>query len=240
MVLGAGKKFKRVKKGPKKEWVILWSALGPFSPYGISRSIICNITDKALPLRKLSTSMQQIPRIVKANRGYTELFCYQKTVVIYDLTFHFCSRFIDKRDRTYDQMIQAARSGKQNIVEGYVDRATSFEMALKLYNVARGSLAELREDYLDYLRVRGMRCWCDGSQQKEAMRRLAAEHSDSDFFLKLAESRNDETVANMILVLLYQADHLLYNFIQSEEKEFLDNGGVKERMYRARVKNRGC
>lgn len=183
--------------------------------------------------------MQQIPRIVEANRGYTKLLCYQKTVVIYDLTYHFCKRFIDIKDRTHDQMIQAARSGKQNIVEGYVDRATSFEMALKLYNVARGSLAELREDYLDYLRVRGMRCWGDGSQEKEAMRRLAVEHSDSDFFLKLAESRGDETVVNMILVLLYQADHLLYNFIQSEEKEFLENGGVKERMYNARVKTRG-
>ena len=177
--------------------------------------------------------------IVDSNRGYTKLLCYQKTVVIYDLTFHFCSRFIDKRDRTFDQMIQAARSGKQNIVEGYVDRATSFEMALKLYNVARGSLAELCEDYLDYLRVHNMCRWSDGSKEKEAMRRLGMEHADSEFFIKLAESRSDETIANMVLVLLYQADHLLYNFIQSEEQEFLKNGGIKERMYQARVKQRG-
>ena len=183
--------------------------------------------------------MQQTQHIVEENRGYTKLFCYQKAVIIYDLTFHFCKRFIDIKDRTHDQMIQAARSGKQNIVEGYVDRATSFEMALKLYNIARGSLAELREDYLDYLRVRGMRCWGDGSQEKEAMRRLSAEHSDSDFFLKLAESRNDETIANMVLVLLYQTEHLLYNFIQSQEREFLESGGIKERMYKARVKKRG-
>ena len=217
----------------------LWSALGRFSPFGINRSIICNITDKALPLRKLNTVMQQTQHIVDANRGYAKLICYQKAVIIYDLTFHFCGRFLDKRDRTYDQMIQAARSGKQNIVEGYVDRATSFEMALKLYNIARGSLAELREDYLDYLRVRGMCCWGDGSQEKEAMRRLAIEHSDSDFFLKLADSRNDETIANMVLVLLYQTEHLLYNFIQSQEQEFLKSGGIKERMYQARVKKRG-
>ena len=173
------------------------------------------------------------------NSNYSKLLCYQKAVIIYDLTFHFCKRFIDVKDRTHDQMIQAARSGKQNIVEGYVDRATSFEMALKLYNIARGSLAELREDYLDYLRVRGMCCWGDGSQEKEAMRRLSAEHSDSDFFLKLAESRNDETIANMVLVLLYQTEHLLYNFIQSQEREFLESGGIKERMYKARVKKRG-
>ena len=173
------------------------------------------------------------------NSNYSKLICYQKAVIIYDLTFHFCKRFIDVKDRTHDQMIQAARSGKQNIVEGYVDRATSFEMALKLYNIARGSLAELREDYLDYLRVRGMHCWGDGSQEKEAMRRLSAEHSDSDFFLKIAESRNDETIANMVLVLLYQTEHLLYNFIQSQEQEFLKSGGIKERMYQARVKTRG-
>lgn len=177
--------------------------------------------------------------IVDQNRGYTNLLCYKKSVVIYDLTYHFCARFIDKRDRTHDQMIQAARSGKQNIVEGYVDKATSFEMALKLFNIARGSLAELREDYLDYLRVRGMHCWADNSAEKDAMRKLGTEHSDSDFFLRLAESRDDETVANMVLVLLYQAEHLLYNFIQNKEQEFLKGGGIKERMYQARVKHRG-
>ena len=78
---------------------------------------------------------------------YTKLLCYQKAVVIYDLTFHFCNRFIAKSDRTFDQMVQAARSGKQNIVEGYTDATTSFEIAIKLYNIARGSLKELLEDY---------------------------------------------------------------------------------------------
>lgn len=177
--------------------------------------------------------------IVESNRTYTNLICYKKTVVIYDLTFHFCKRYIDVRDRTHDQMIQAARSGKQNIVEGYVDRATSFEMALKLYNVARASLAELREDFLDYLRVRELRIWENNSVEKEAMRKLSATHNDSDYFISLAVSRNDETIANMILVLLYQAEHLLFNFIKSEEELFLQNGGIKEKMYHARVKKRG-
>jgi four helix bundle suffix protein len=179
------------------------------------------------------------PNIVESNRGYTSLLCYKKSVVIYDLTFHFCSRFIDVRDRTHDQMIQAARSGKQNIVEGYVDKATSFEMALKLYNVARASLAELREDYLDYLRARGLRIWKDDSAEKAAMRKLSIEHSDSDYFIRLAESRSDEIIANMALVLLYQTEHLLFNFIKSEEKAFVGKGGFKERMYHARVKHRG-
>ncbi len=90
---------------------------------------------------------------INLNTNYHKLLCYQKSVVVYDLTYHFCSRFIDKHDRTYDQMIQAARSGKQNIVEGYGDMATSKEMGIKLFNVARASLMELAEDYGDYLRV---------------------------------------------------------------------------------------
>ena len=88
--------------------------------------------------------MNNDSRIVHSNRNYTSLLCYQKALVVYDLTYHFCERFLDKRDRTYDQMIQAARSGKQNIVEGVVDLSTSFEMVIKLLNVSRGSLAELR------------------------------------------------------------------------------------------------
>ena len=99
------------------------------------------------------------PNLITLNSDYKKLLCYQKTVVIYDLTYHFCSRFVSRADRTHDQMIQAARSGKQNIVEGYADMATSKEMGIKLFNVARGSLMELAEDYEDYLRVRNMRQW---------------------------------------------------------------------------------
>ena len=94
-------------------------------------------------------------RIIDSNTNYSDLLCYKKTVVIYDITHHFCKRFVEPRDRTYDQMIQAARSGKQNIVEGTIDKASSYEMCLKLLNVARGSLKELLEDYKDYLRVNG-------------------------------------------------------------------------------------
>ena len=121
-------------------------------------------------------------RIVQTNRNYTSLLCYQKSLVIYDLTYHFCERFLDKRDRTYDQMLQAARSGKQNIVEGTVDKSTSYEMMIKLLNVSRGSLAELKEDYMDYIRTRGLRLWEASSKEVEAMRRLGVEHSESHFF----------------------------------------------------------
>ena len=183
--------------------------------------------------------MNNDSRIVHSNRNYASLLCYQKAVVVYDLTYHFCERFLDKRDRTYDQMLQAARSGKQNIVEGYIDSATSAEVSLKLYNIARGSLAELREDYLDYMRTRACKLWADGSEEKEAMRRVGAEHNESDFFIRIAQSRSDEVVANMVLVLLYQADYLLFNFITHEEQRFLAEGGFREKLYNARVKSRG-
>ena len=93
--------------------------------------------------------------ILRTQTKWENLFFYKKTVVLYQLTVVFCKRFLPKYgDRTVDQMVQAARSGKQNIVEGLADGVTSTEMTIKLLNVARASLAELREDYLDYLRAR--------------------------------------------------------------------------------------
>ena len=178
-------------------------------------------------------------RIVQTNRNYTSLLCYQKSLVIYDLTYHFCERFLDKRDRTYDQMLQAARSGKQNIVEGTVDKSTSYEMMIKLLNVSRGSLAELKEDYMDYIRTRGLRLWEAYSKEVEAMRRLGVEHSESQFFVKLAVTRSDETVANMIIVLLHQAESLIMRYIRYAEVEFREQGGIKEKMYAVRVNARG-
>lgn len=172
------------------------------------------------------------------HRDYTRLLCYQKSVVVYDLTYHFCARFLDKRDRTYDQMIQAARSGKQNIVEGYVDSPTSTEMSIKLYNIARGSLNELLEDYKDYLRTRKLELWSMSSDKVAYVRKLGKEHNESEYFVNLAESRNDETIANIAIVLIYQADMLLKSFIDSEIKHFSKSGGFREKMTHIRLKNR--
>lgn len=174
-------------------------------------------------------------RLVNSNHNYADLLCYKKAVVIYDLTHHFCTRFISEHDRTFDQMIQAARSGKQNIVEGTVDKATSYEMAIKLINVARGSLKELLEDYKDYLRVHRLQLWPLDSREVEAMRKLGKEQSDPSHYVTLAESRSAEVVANMVIVLLYQADTLLMRYIASVEEEFRLEGGVKERMYAVRM-----
>ena len=176
--------------------------------------------------------------IDNGHRNYTSLLCYKKAVVIYDLTYHFCSRFIDKKDRTYDQMIQAARSGKQNIVEGYTDASTSYEVALKLYNIARGSLMELLEDYHDYLRTRNLRLWELGSKENRAMRRIGRQEFDSGYYLSLAESRGDETIANMAIVLLHQEEAVLKSFIESEGRRFSAEGGFREKLSRIRRSKR--
>lgn len=172
------------------------------------------------------------------NSNYSKLLCYQKTVVIYDLTFHFCNRFLDKRDRTFDQMIQAARSGKQNIVEGHADMSTSKESGLKLFNVARGSILELLEDYKDYLRVRNMRLWEDDSVEMKTMAQLGVEHSDSNYFISLAESRSDEVIANMAIVLIRQALSLITKYIDKVSENFAKEGGFRERMTQVRLNTR--
>ena len=180
----------------------------------------------------------QSPKPITLNSNYHKLLCYKKTVVIYDLTFHFCSRFIDKRDRTFDQMIQAARSGKQNIVEGYGDMATSKEMGMKLFNVARASLMELAEDYIDYLRVRGLRRWENDSQEMAAMTQLGAKHNDSQYFAELASTRSDEVVANMTLVLIRQAQSLICKYMDKVSENFAVEGGFREQMTAIRLNSR--
>ena len=164
---------------------------------------------------------------------------YRKTEVVYDLTYYFCKKYLKLGDRTIDQMIQAARSGKQNIVEGNEVAVTSAETMLKLLGVARGSLQELLIDYEDYLRVRNLRLWAEDSKEVDAMRKLGLEHEDSAFFLELAQTRSDEVVANMVIVLIYQADALLNGYINRKYNDFLKDGGFREKLTRERVKNRG-
>ena len=176
----------------------------------------------------------------KANTGgYRKLKAYRKAEVIYDLTYYFCNKYLKLGDRTIDQMVQAARSGKQNIVEGNEVAETSAETMLKLLGVARGSLQELLVDYEDYLRVRNMRLWADDSKEVSAMRNLGKEHEDGAYFLGLAQTRSDEVVANMVIVLIYQADALLNGYIKRKYRDFLKEGGFREKLTQERKQNRG-
>ena len=167
--------------------------------------------------------------------SYRTFLAYRKAEVIYDMTCYFCRKYLKCGDRTIDQMVQAARSGKQNIIEGKEAARTSYETLLKLINVARSSLQELLADYEDYLRVRQLRKWGKESKEAVAMRKLGVEHKDSAFFLSLAESRSDEVVANMVIVLICQADVLLDRYLHKQEEKFVKEGGYREKLTRERV-----
>lgn len=169
---------------------------------------------------------------------YKKLISYQKTEVIFCLTYYFVEHFLQKGDRTCDQMIQAARSGKQNIIEGCAAGSTSAKTEIKLVNVAKASLQELLEDYEDYLKTRSHRQWEENSPELLKMRELGRLHSDPDFFMEIAHTRPPETIANMCIVLIKQADYLLFRQLQRLSENFEKNGGFSERMYRVRTQKR--
>ncbi|MBQ2074478.1 MAG: four helix bundle suffix domain-containing protein [Muribaculaceae bacterium] len=178
-------------------------------------------------------------KLIRHSGNYRKLLSYQKTEVIYEMTFYFCHTYLKLGDRTIDQMVQAARSGKQNIVEGCAASATSAKTEIKLLNVAKASLQELLEDYIDYLRTRNHRQWEEESQEWVAMRKLGREHNDAAFFMKICRTRPPETIANMAIILIMQADYLLYKQLERLEKDFVENGGFSEKMARIRREQRG-
>lgn len=171
--------------------------------------------------------------------NYRGLVAYQKAECIYDLTFYFASTYLEKGDRTVDQMIQAARSGKQNIAEGSAASATSRETEIKLTNVAKASLQELLVDYEDYLRVRGLQQWSKEDPRFEKTRLLCKSHNSSEYYMSAAASRSDETIANIAIILIHQTDFLLYRLIERLKADFLEKGGIREEMTRARLVHRG-
>ena len=176
---------------------------------------------------------------IPAHGHYQELLSYQKAEVVYDLTFRFCQRFLKKGDRTVDQMVQAARSGKQNILEGSKASGTSKEMEIKLTNVARASLEELLADYRDFLRVRDLATWAKDSKEARYVRKLGHKsHVSYESYREFCDTRPAEVVANIALCLIHQTNYLLDQQIRRLEKDFLKDGGLRERMTRARLQQR--
>lgn len=183
--------------------------------------------------------MKNDDSFIPPHGNYQELLSYQKAQVVYDLTFRFCERFLRKGDRTIDQMVQAARSGKQNIVEGSKASGTSKEMEIKLTNVARASLEELLEDYRDFLRVRDLVIWDKDSTEAQYVRKLGAKpHVTYETYREFCNTRPAEVVANIALCLIHQANYLLDQQIRQLERDFLKEGGIRERMTRARLQAR--
>ncbi|MBI3415197.1 MAG: four helix bundle protein [Verrucomicrobia bacterium] len=168
--------------------------------------------------------------------GYEKLLSYPKTQIIYDATIRFCDRFISIKSRTHDQMVQAARSGNKNIAEGSQVSGTSKESEIKLTNVARGSLEELLGDYKDYLRQHGLRLWDKNSKEALFVRKLGAKPDTSyESYRAYIETRSAEVVANILICLIHQANYLLDQLLRRLEQDFLKEGGLRERMTRARL-----
>ena len=171
--------------------------------------------------------------------GYEELLSFQKARIVYDGTVQFCERFLNKRDRTVDQMVQAARSGKQNILEGSQASGTSKQTELKLMNVARASLEELLEDYRDFLRVRKQKLWDKNSREPQFVRRLGSQKNRSyESYRTYIETRPAHIVANILICLIHQTNYLLDQQLRQLEQAFLEEGGLRERMTRARMSHR--
>jgi four helix bundle suffix protein len=179
------------------------------------------------------------PNFIPPHGGYEELLSFQKARIVYDGTMCFCGRFLDKRDRTVDQMVQAARSGKQNILEGCQASGTSKEAEIKLVNVARASLEELLEDYRDFLRVRKEPLWEKNRREALFVRRLGAKKNRSyETYRTYIETRPAPVVANILICLIHQTNYLLDQQLRELEQAFLKEGGLRERMTRARLSTR--
>ncbi len=171
---------------------------------------------------------------IRQDNNYRTLKAFQKAECVYDVTYYFANKFLQKGDRTIDQMVQAARSGKQNLAEGNIDGVTSKEMEIKLTNVNRASLHELLLDYEDYLRVRGLEQWTFNDPRCVQTREFCKRHLDSTVYREKIKDRTDETIANIAITLIHQCDVLIKGLIEWQKKNFLENGGIKEEMYRAR------
>lgn len=175
-------------------------------------------------------------QVLKRQKPWRDAFFYQKTEVLYQMTYIFCQRFLPQHgDRTVDQMIQAARSGKQNIIEGTEDGETSTEMHIKLLNVARSSLQELREDYRDFLISRNMTIWTQVHERFCQMQTFCRNHNRLEDYQPYLSQWNGEEMANIALTLCYMTDTMLNRHLQALEKEFVEQGGIKERMHAART-----
>ncbi|HUG67106.1 MAG TPA: four helix bundle suffix domain-containing protein [Pirellulaceae bacterium] len=178
-------------------------------------------------------------RVLPPRGDYQTLLSFQKAEVVYDITFRFAHKFLSKGDRTIDQMIQSARSGKQNILEGSKAATTSKETEIKLTNVGRASLEELLADYRDYLRVRDLRQWDKDSKEALFVRELGRQTPQTfESYRDFVETRPAEVIANIAICLIHQTNYLLDQQLKTLEKEFIEQGGLRERMTRARLNYR--
>ena len=200
--------------------------------------------------RSVQSDRSLHPRRLRPSGGYRTLRGYQVATVIYDGTVSFCDRFIDKRSRTHDQMVQAARSGGKNLAEGSRAAGISSQSELKLVNVARASLEELLGDYEDYLRQHGYRAWEKDDPEAKEVRALAPRNDQSDqtnrsdptahykLYSRWLDHQDPSIVANALLCLIHQANYLIDQQITALERDFVQDGGYSEQLAAARIAHR--
>jgi len=184
---------------------------------------------------KVNASAATRGAIIPPHGGYADLESYKMAEIAFDGTVSFCNRFINIRSRTHDQMVQAARSGKQNIVEGSVASGTSRKMEIKLVGVARASLEELLKDLHDFLRNRNLPTWDKNDPKAKEIRRIAYDKNKSyESYKSYIEHDSPEVAANALLCVIHQANYLLDKQLEALEAAFLEEGGFTERLYRVR------
>ncbi len=187
----------------------------------------------------MGNDKQNIEGFIPLHGGYRNLIAYQKSEIIYDGTIYFTKRFFTKYDRTIDQMVQAARSGKQNIAEASMASATSKETEIKLTNVARASLEELKIDYEDFLRSNKYEIWGKDHRFTQRFRELnRTPNANYETYRKALEHEKPEICANSMICLISIVSYLLNQQIKTLETAFLNEGGLRERMTRARIEKR--
>ena len=178
------------------------------------------------------------PRILRKQPNWENLAFYKKSDVLYRLTVHFAKKYLSYKDRTVDQMVQAARSGKQNIVEGISDGVSSVKMEINLLNVARSSLQELREDYKDYLATHDLPLWEKGHGRREQLLQFCRTHNDVEDYVPLFKKANDEELSNLAISLCRQVDVMLTAWLKKLEEVLKEEGGLSERMTAVRLGRR--
>ena len=193
-------------------------------------------TNLTPPTTNTAQSAAKIETVLRRQTNWKKLWFYQKTVVLYQMTYVFTRRFLPAYGvRTVDQMVQAARSGKQNIVEGSADGVTSMEMELKLLNVARSSIQELMEDFEDYLLAHHLTKWTAGHPRYDAMLRYCRKHNYVSDYECFFEKWTDEEMDNVCITLCHMVDKMMLTYQKKKDEEFVTEGGIRERMTAARL-----
>ena len=172
------------------------------------------------------------------NGSYRALRVYKITEIIYDYTYFFVQQYKEKSDRTVDQMVQAARSGKQNIAEGNQAAATSSETEIKLTNVAKASLEELLLDYEDHLRTHRLTQWDKSHPRYEPMRNYTQTPEFIEHYADLLSQLSEEELANLCITLIHQAMYMLHKLLEHQQERFVTQGGIREQMLHARLNYR--